>query len=124
MADKARPVIRRNKKKDNEPAEIKKEVKNGGNKDETDASAAEAVAPNGAGQNGQDGDFQVEPMELPPFEIITGYVSFTCFLNYATILSVYERICSTLAMGVTTPRLRNSTSQMFRQYSTTSIADT
>lgn len=80
--------MRRKEKKDTEPTEIKKEVKNGGNTDEADASAAEAVAPNGAGQNGRNGDFQVEPMELPPFEIITGYDSFTCFLNYATILSI------------------------------------
>lgn len=88
MADKGRPVMRRKEKKDNETTEIKKEVKNGGNNDEADASAAEAVAPNVAGQNGQNGDFQVEPMELPPFEIITGYVFFTCFLKYATILSI------------------------------------
>ncbi|XP_011611927.1 C-_U-editing enzyme APOBEC-2a [Takifugu rubripes] len=72
MADKGRPVMRRKEKKNNEPTEIKKEVKNGGNNDEADASAAEAVAPNDAGQNGRNGDFQVEPMELPPFEIITG----------------------------------------------------
>lgn len=75
-------------KKDSEPTAIKKEVKNGGNNDEADVSAAEAVPPNDASQNGQNGDFQVEPMELPPFEIITGYVSFTFFLNYATILSI------------------------------------
>lgn len=79
--------MRRKEKKDNEPTKIT-EVKNGGNKDGADASAAEAVAPDDAGQNGRNGDFQVEPMELPPFEIITGYVSFTCFLNYATILSI------------------------------------
>lgn len=87
MADKGRTAMKR-REKDNEPTEIKKEDRNGGNNDEADTSAGEAVDPNGAGQNGQNGDFQVEPMELPPFEIITGYVSFTCFLNYATILSI------------------------------------
>lgn len=80
MADKGRSV-RRKEKKENESAELTKEVKNGGKKDHAEASTPEAVASNGAGQNGQNGDFQVEPMELPPFEIITGYVPFTYFLG-------------------------------------------
>lgn len=76
MADKGRSVMRRKEKKENESADLTKEVKNGGKKDHAEASSAEAVASNGADQNSQNGDFQVEPMELPPFEIITGYVLF------------------------------------------------
>lgn len=68
--------MRRKEKK--EPAEGKKEGKHGGNKDEAPSSGA--GAPNAADQNGPHGDSQVEPMELPPFEIVTGYVPFALFL--------------------------------------------
>lgn len=93
MADKGRSVIRRKEKKENESAELKKEVKNGGKKDQAEASSAEEVASDGACQNG---DFQVEPMELPPFEIITGYVLFTCVLENGE-----QYICSGQSLTLT-----------------------
>lgn len=70
MADKSRTPMRRKERKEKESAEMtkdSKEVKNEG------ASAVDNGADtNGAVANGQNGEFQVEPMELPPFEIIAG----------------------------------------------------
>ncbi|XP_040889121.1 C-_U-editing enzyme APOBEC-2-like [Toxotes jaculatrix] len=77
MADKSRMVMRRKERKDKEATEMTKDVKeekNNGEKTENNGEvpSAEAAATSGAVANGQNGDFQVEPMELPPFEIITG----------------------------------------------------
>lgn len=51
-----------------------KEVKNEGERavDNREVPSAEAAATNGAVANDQNGDFRIEPMELPPFEIIAG----------------------------------------------------
>lgn len=83
--------MRRKEKKENESAEPTKEVKNGGKKDPAEASSAEAVASSGAGQNG---DFEVEPMELPPFEIITGYV---------LLPAIWERMSNEVCFGDDNP---------------------
>lgn len=71
MADKSRTVLRRKERKDKEAEEVSKdvkEVKTEGDRAGDTAAGAAAVA------NGHNGDPQVEPMELPPFEIIAGYV--------------------------------------------------
>ncbi|XP_029989399.1 C-_U-editing enzyme APOBEC-2a [Sphaeramia orbicularis] len=71
MADRSRASVRRKERKEKEVAEPTpdvKEVKAEGAK----AGNAEAEAADEAVTNGQNGDYQVEPMELPPFEIITG----------------------------------------------------
>lgn len=66
MADKSRASVRRKERKEvSEPTPEVKEVKAEGAKAEAEASG-EAVT------NGENGECQVEPMELPPFEIITG----------------------------------------------------
>ncbi|XP_044030654.1 C-_U-editing enzyme APOBEC-2a [Siniperca chuatsi] len=77
MADKSRMLMRRKERKGKESPEMTKdvkEVKNEGERavDNGEVPSAEAAATNGAVANGQNGDFQVEPMELPPFEIIAG----------------------------------------------------
>ncbi|XP_070759423.1 C-_U-editing enzyme APOBEC-2a [Enoplosus armatus] len=77
MADKSRTLMRRKERKEKESAEMTKdvkEVKNEGERavDNGAVLSAEAAATNGAVANNQNGDFQVEPMELPPFEIIAG----------------------------------------------------
>ncbi|XP_018523041.1 probable C-_U-editing enzyme APOBEC-2 [Lates calcarifer] len=77
MSDKSHMQMKRKERKDKEVAETTKDVKEAkseGEKTENngEAPSAEAAAASGAVANGQNGDFQVEPMELPPFEIITG----------------------------------------------------
>lgn len=77
MADKSRTGMRRKEKGEKESAEMpkdKKEVNNEGEKavDNGQVPSAEAEVTNGAAADGENGEFQVEPMELPPFEIITG----------------------------------------------------
>uniref|UniRef100_A0A3B3ZK18 mRNA(cytosine(6666)) deaminase n=2 Tax=Periophthalmus magnuspinnatus TaxID=409849 RepID=A0A3B3ZK18_9GOBI len=70
MADKSRLAMRRKekeKKEDPEPVKNVKEVKEEG---ETPAENGEAPQENG--EAAENGEPQVEPMELPPFEIITG----------------------------------------------------
>lgn len=69
--------MRRKERKEKESAEMTKdvkEVKNEGERavDNGEVPSAEAAATNGPVANNQNGDFQVEPMELPPFEIIAG----------------------------------------------------
>lgn len=76
MADKSR-TQRRKDRGEKESAEMTKdikEVKKEGDRpvDNGEVPSAEASVSNGAVANGQNGDFQVEPMELPPFEIIAG----------------------------------------------------
>nr|XP_020455557.1 C->U-editing enzyme APOBEC-2-like [Monopterus albus] len=71
MADKSHAPMRKKEKKD-EAADMTKdgkEVKSEGQKTEDNG---EAAANNGTAANDQNGDFEVEPMELPPFEIIAG----------------------------------------------------
>lgn len=71
MADKSRASVRRKERKEkevSEPTPDAMEVTAEG----AQADNAEAEATGGAVTNGENGDFQVEPMELPPFEIITG----------------------------------------------------
>uniref|UniRef100_A0A3P8RY68 Apolipoprotein B mRNA editing enzyme, catalytic polypeptide-like 2a n=1 Tax=Amphiprion percula TaxID=161767 RepID=A0A3P8RY68_AMPPE len=70
MAERSRLQMRRKEKEAAEVTKDVKEVKNEGEKavEHGETSSAEASATNGA----QNGDLQVEPMELPPFEIITG----------------------------------------------------
>lgn len=77
MADKSRMLMKKKERKEKEASETTKdvkEVKNEGEKavDNGEVPSAEAAATNGAVANGENGDFQVEPMELPPFEIIAG----------------------------------------------------
>ncbi|KAL7408017.1 hypothetical protein ABVT39_016888 [Epinephelus coioides] len=80
MAEKIRMLTRRKERRENESAEMSKdvkEVKNEGQQgeqavDNGEVPSAEAAATNGAVANSPNGDFQVEPMELPPFEIISG----------------------------------------------------
>lgn len=74
MADKGQMLMRKKERK--EVAELTKDVKEMKNEREKtgndgEASSAAAAVNNGTA-NSQDGDFQVESMELPPFEIITG----------------------------------------------------
>lgn len=76
MADNGNSLMRRKERKEKESTEMTedvKEVKKEGQRtvDNGEVSSAEAVN-NGAVAISQNGDFQVEPMELPPFEIITG----------------------------------------------------
>ncbi|TKS71163.1 C-_U-editing enzyme APOBEC-2 [Collichthys lucidus] len=74
MADKGNSRRKERKEKEStEMTEDVKEVKKEGQRtvDNGEVSSAEAVN-NGAVAISQNGDFQVEPMELPPFEIITG----------------------------------------------------
>ncbi|XP_022601228.1 C-_U-editing enzyme APOBEC-2-like [Seriola dumerili] len=77
MADKSHLLMRRKERKDKEAAEVTKavkEVKKEGEETENNGEvpSTEAGATGGAVANGQNGDFLVELMELPPFEIITG----------------------------------------------------
>ncbi|XP_060897336.1 C-_U-editing enzyme APOBEC-2a [Labrus mixtus] len=66
MSDKSRSVTKRKEKKEKESAEVVKEVRNEGDKDGGEVSSEAATS------NGENGELQVEPMELPPFEIIAG----------------------------------------------------
>ncbi|XP_065811381.1 C-_U-editing enzyme APOBEC-2a [Labrus bergylta] len=66
MADKSRSVTKRKERKEKESAEVVKEVRNEGDKDGGEVSSEAATS------NGENGELQVEPMELPPFEIIAG----------------------------------------------------
>lgn len=66
MADKSQMQVRRKEKKDKEAAEVTKEVKAVKKEEESAENNGEA------GAAAENGDVQVEPMELPPFEIITG----------------------------------------------------
>ncbi|XP_008278669.1 probable C-_U-editing enzyme APOBEC-2 [Stegastes partitus] len=70
MAEKSRTQMKRKEKETTEVTMDVKEVKNEGEKavEHDKSPSAEAAATNGD----QNGDFQVEPMELPPFETITG----------------------------------------------------
>lgn len=77
MADKSQTLIKKKERKDKEAAELTKDVKEMKNEREKtgndgEVSSAAAGVNNGAVANSQDGDFQVEPVEIPPFEIITG----------------------------------------------------
>uniref|UniRef100_UPI0037E96BCE C->U-editing enzyme APOBEC-2a n=1 Tax=Semicossyphus pulcher TaxID=241346 RepID=UPI0037E96BCE len=69
MADKSRSVTKKKEKKEKESAEVMKEakeVKNEAKKEKEEGSSEAAVS------NGENGEVQVEPIELPPFEIIAG----------------------------------------------------
>ncbi|CAN9512131.1 unnamed protein product [Ophioblennius macclurei] len=72
MADK-KVSMKRKEKKEKEVAEVKKdkELKNEEPKD-VDNGQAESAENGGAAGSEENGEFQIEPMELPPFEIITG----------------------------------------------------
>ncbi|XP_031731761.1 C-_U-editing enzyme APOBEC-2a [Anarrhichthys ocellatus] len=77
MADKGNSLTRRKERKEEVSAELTKDVqkmKDGGERaaDNGEVPSAEAAASDGAVASSQDGDLQVEPMELPPFEIIQG----------------------------------------------------
>ncbi|XP_058487754.1 C-_U-editing enzyme APOBEC-2a [Solea solea] len=75
MADKGHSQTRRKERKDPEAAERTKGVKENEleKKDNNgEIPPAEAAANGGAVANGENGEFKVEPMELPPFEIIKG----------------------------------------------------
>lgn len=72
MADKSRTAMWRKERKDKESSEMAKEVKNEGERAVDQGEPPSAEVTNGAIANGQNGDFQVEPMEVPPFEIIAG----------------------------------------------------
>lgn len=70
MADKSRLAQRRKDKKEKEEPEPAKNVKEV--KEEVKKPAENGEAPTENGAEAQNGELQVEPMELPPFEIITG----------------------------------------------------
>lgn len=74
MADKSRTLMRRKDRKEKESAEMAKEVKNEGERalDHGEPPLPEVAVSNGAVADGENGDFEVEPMEVPPFEIIVG----------------------------------------------------
>lgn len=76
MADKGRAVARRKDRKEPDAADRAKSGKEEENipeKTENNEGAPAAEEPaGGAVANGQNGEFKVEPMELPPFEIIQG----------------------------------------------------
>ncbi|KAG7495371.1 U-editing enzyme APOBEC-2-like [Solea senegalensis] len=75
MADKGHSQTRRKERKDPEAAERTKGVKeneSGKKENNGEIPPAEAAANGGAVANGENGEFKVEPMELPPFEIIKG----------------------------------------------------
>ncbi|XP_029948031.1 C-_U-editing enzyme APOBEC-2a [Salarias fasciatus] len=63
--------MKRRERKEREAAEMNKDVKELKKEEEKGADGAEASG-DGDGAAEQNGDFQVEPMELPPFEIIAG----------------------------------------------------
>ena len=67
MADKCRVLMKRKQK---EAEEVTEEMKNEEDKAGDNGEAAPATS--GTVANGQNDDFQVEPIEPPPFEIITG----------------------------------------------------
>lgn len=74
MADRSSMLTKRKEKEAVEATKHTKEAKSEAEKAVADGEApsAEAAAVNGAVASGQNGDVLVEPMELPPFEIISG----------------------------------------------------
>ncbi|KAM9860243.1 C-_U-editing enzyme APOBEC-2a [Aulostomus maculatus] len=77
MADRSRMLARRKERKEKEAAEVPKEVKDVKHEGEKPVDngvppPAEAGASNDAAATAENGDLQLEPMELPPFEIIAG----------------------------------------------------
>lgn len=77
MADKSPMQMRKKVRKDKEAAEPTKDVKEMTNEREKtgndgEVSSAVTTVNSGVVANSQNGDFLVEPMEVPPFEIITG----------------------------------------------------
>ncbi|XP_029288534.1 C-_U-editing enzyme APOBEC-2a [Cottoperca gobio] len=77
MADKSRTPMRKKERKEKESTEMSKDVKDVKNEgeqavDNGEVPSAEAAAANGAVGDDQNGEFQVEALELPPFEIIEG----------------------------------------------------
>ncbi|XP_026163381.1 probable C-_U-editing enzyme APOBEC-2 [Mastacembelus armatus] len=72
MAETSHVATRRKERKDKEAAELTKDVKEVKNEGEKAADNSEEAPTNGVEANGQNGEFQVEPIELPPFEIIVG----------------------------------------------------
>ncbi|KAM9409239.1 C-_U-editing enzyme APOBEC-2a [Pholidichthys leucotaenia] len=60
------------KRREREAAEAKNEAKEANAMDNGEVSSDAATSTNGAVANGQNGEVQVEAMELPPFEIIVG----------------------------------------------------
>ncbi|XP_028263079.1 C-_U-editing enzyme APOBEC-2a [Parambassis ranga] len=74
MADRSCMLTKRKEKEAAEATKNAKEAKSEAEKavDDGEAPSAEAAAVNGAVASGQNGEVQVEPMELPPFEIISG----------------------------------------------------
>ncbi|KAM4625796.1 C-_U-editing enzyme APOBEC-2a [Polymixia lowei] len=79
MADRKPTLTRRKERKERDASEASKDVNNELKKDEKPPAEGEKTAGNGekTAGNGEEavangGDEEVEPMELPPFEIITG----------------------------------------------------
>ncbi|XP_072307944.1 C-_U-editing enzyme APOBEC-2a [Eucyclogobius newberryi] len=70
MADKSRSAQRKREKKEKEESEPAKNVKEV--KEEAEKPAENGAAPEESGEAAENGEPQVEVMELPPFEIITG----------------------------------------------------
>lgn len=70
MAEKSRATMRRKDRKSEQVTEDLKETKEEEEKTGNNGEAASST--NGAAADAPNGEFQVEPMELPPFEIITG----------------------------------------------------
>ncbi|XP_034388565.1 C-_U-editing enzyme APOBEC-2a [Cyclopterus lumpus] len=72
MADKGRPLMRRKEKASAERTKDVQKVKSEGERAVDNGEAPPAEASNGAVDGSQNGESPVEPMELPPFEIIQG----------------------------------------------------
>lgn len=70
MADKSRLSLRKKERKEKEEPEVARNDKEVKEEVEKPSENGEASAESGAAA--QNREFQVEPMELPPFEIITG----------------------------------------------------
>ncbi|XP_005950468.1 C-_U-editing enzyme APOBEC-2a [Haplochromis burtoni] len=72
MDEKCQTLVKRRQKEENEVAEIAKDAKEKKNKEQETVDNREVASAEAATTSCHTGDFQLEPMELPPFEIITG----------------------------------------------------
>lgn len=64
--------MKRRERKEREAAEVNKDMKEVKKEEETGVDGAEAASADSSAAPEQNGDFQLEVMELPPFEIIAG----------------------------------------------------
>lgn len=83
MADKKRTPPKRKERTE--------EVRDDGQKPEENGEVPSDSAAAAAVENSENGTLQYEPMELPPFEVITGYVSADSGLCLSTVEKISDR---------------------------------